>query len=257
MNISEFSPNPGTSFSATDLSRLASFGFEIPFDTVYAGYLIDRVLVRLDELIPSSPKHWSRNEILSWINDAITELNLIAGYLTKTVTVTWSQSNNNILLPEGTIIALEVYYNKEVIKKYTVEELDSKLIWDDGSVGYKPKAWCPLGTQNLIVYPLAPSAGFELSVMTLYQPDAVTYEATQEIEVTPQFIDCIDHYCFARARFKEGGAEFQQAEIDYGRFFDMASQLKLRSSRQRRVDWRSKIQSRSSSVRLKDLDVRQ
>lgn len=257
MNISEFSSSPGASLSSTDLVRLASFGFEVLFDTIYAGYLVDRALTRLNELIPSTPKHWTRAEILSWINDAITELNLISGYLTKTITVAWSETNNNITLPDDTIVALEVYYNNDVVKKYTIEGLDSKFIWDDASTGYKPKAWCPFGTQNLIIYPLAPASSLNLSIITLYQPAAITSETGQEIEVNQQFIDCIDHYIFARARFKEGGAEFLQAEGDYARFFEMANELKLRASRQRRVDWKSRIQSRSSYVRLKDEDANQ
>jgi hypothetical protein len=93
--------------------------------------------------------------------------------------------------------------------------------------------------------------------MTLYQPATITAEITQPIEVVGQFIDCIDHYIVGRALFKEGGAEFQQAEIAYSRFFEMANDLKLRSSRQRRVDWKSMITARASYIRLKDEDVSQ
>jgi hypothetical protein len=251
MNISEFSTSPGTSLSEIDLVRLATFGFEIGSLTPYGAVLIDRVLLRLAELYPTSPKHWTRSELLGWMNDAITELNLIAGYLTQTSSVSWSQTNNVISLPADTIVPLELYYNNEVIKKYTVEGLDSKFNWNDGSVGYKPKAWCPIGTTKILVYPLSQKAAQSLSVVTVYQQDSVV-EAGVELEVMPQYIEAIEHYMFARARFKEGGAEFQQADIDYGRFSEMASELKLRCGRQRRVGWNARIKTKTSYIRLKD-----
>jgi hypothetical protein len=251
MNISEFSTSPGTSLTETDLVRLATFGFEVSSLVPYGKVLIDRVLYRLAELYPDTPKHWTRNELLGWLNDAITELNLISAYLTKTNSVSWSQSNNIISLPADTIVPLELYYNNQVIKKYSVEGLDSKFNWDDGSVGLRPMAWCPVGTTKILVYPRSQKAAQTLSLVTVYQADPIP-EAGEQLQVPPQYIEAIEHYMFARARFKEGGAEFQQADIDYGRFAEMAKELKLRSGRQRRVGWDARMKTRSSYIRLKD-----
>ena len=252
MNISEFSTSPSTTLSETDLVRLATFGFEVSSLTIYAGHLIDRVLLRLAELYPTTPKHWTRAEILGWMNDAITELNLIAGYLNETITLSWSQTNNVLDLPATAISPIEVYYNNKVVKKYTVEGLDSKVNWNDGSTGLEPKAWCPLGTTKILVYPLSYKSSQNLSVITLYQPSAITSESGSPLEVQDQYISAIEHYMFARARFKEGGAEFKQADIDYGRFFELANELKTRYSKKRRVGWKTKFQDRGSQVRLKD-----
>jgi hypothetical protein len=251
MNISEFSTSPGTSLSETDLVRLATFGFEVSSLTPYAGLIIDRVLLRLAELYPSTPKHWSRAELLGWLNDAITELNLLSAYLTETVTVAWSQTNNVLSLPADTIIPVEIYFNGRIVKKYTVEGLDSKLTWDDGSVGYEPKAWCPIGSTMILVYPMSQSAGKNLSILTVYQQSTIPESGTP-IPVPPQYLDAIEHYMFARARFKEGGAEFQQADIDYARFFELANDLRDRSTRKRRTNWKSRFGVRGSYVRLKD-----
>lgn len=251
MNISEFSTSPGISLTDTDLVRLVSFGFEVSFLVPYGTPLIDRVLLRLAELFPTSPKHWTRAEILGWLNDAICELNLISGYLSKTDTITWSQSNNVIDLPSDSILPLEIYYNNRVIKKYTVEGLDSKFNWNDGSVGLEPKAWCPIGTTKVLVFPLSQKVSQDLSVVVIHEHDEIA-EAGVQIPVQPQYIEAIEHYMFARARFKEGGAEFQQADIDYARFFEMANELRLRAGRQRRVGWSARMKAKSSYVRLKD-----
>jgi hypothetical protein len=251
MLISEFSTSPGTTLSVTDLCRLCSFGFEVTFLAPYAATIIDRVLYRLAELYPESPKHWTRAELLGWLNDAITELNLISAYLTKTSTIEWSQTDNVIDLPTDTIVPLELYYNNSVIKKYTVEGLDSKFNWNDGSIGLRPQAWCPIGTTMILVYPLSQKADQDLSVVTIYQHDAVA-ESGDSIPVNAQYVEAIENYMFARARFKEGGAEFQQADIEYNRFFEASNELKLRSDRQRRVGWNARIRAKSSSVRLKD-----
>jgi hypothetical protein len=255
MNISEFSTSPGASLTETDLCRLASFGFEITFSGADTEAIISRVLMRLAEMSPENPKHWSRDEILVWLNDAITEFNLIAGYLTKTVTVSWSQTENVLNLPNDTIVPLEVYYNDNIIKKYTIEGLDSKLVWDDGSTGLVPKAWCPFGSQKIVVYPLSQKSTQSLSVVTLYQPSTLTGPAS--IEVVHQYFDAIEHYMYARARFKEGGAEFQQADIDYDRFFEQAVEWKTRVSQQRRTTWKTRIKAITSHIRLKDVDEAQ
>jgi hypothetical protein len=226
MNISEFSPTPGITLSETDIVRLASFGFEVLSLVPYASVIIDRVLTRLAEIYPSTPKHWTRDELLGWLNDGVTELNLIAGYLTRTATVSWSQTSN-------------------------ILSLDSKVVWDDGTVGYKPKAWCSLGTTKILVYPLSQKISQNISVLILYQPTPIP-EAGEALSVPPQYIDAIEHYMYARARFKEAGAEFVQADIDYKRFFELANELKIRAGRQRRVGFGDRFKTRSSYVRLKD-----
>jgi hypothetical protein len=251
MNISEFSPTPGITLSETDIVRLASFGFEVLSLVPYASVIIDRVLTRLAEIYPSTPKHWTRDELLGWLNDGVTELNLIAGYLTRTATVSWSQTSNILSLPVDTISPIELYFNNEVVKRYTVEGLDSKVVWDDGTVGYKPKAWCSLGTTKILVYPLSQKISQNISVLILYQPTPIP-EAGEALSVPPQYIDAIEHYMYARARFKEAGAEFVQADIDYKRFFELANELKIRAGRQRRVGFGDRFKTRSSYVRLKD-----
>lgn len=212
--------------------------------------LINRALLRLAEAIPATPKHWTRAEVLYWINDAVTELNLIAGNLTKSVDVTWSRTNNVLDLPADTISPIELYFNSEVIKKYSVEGLDSKLRWDDSSVALKPKAWCPIGTTKILVYPMAQKADQTVQIVAMYQPAAVAEAGA--LEVPAQYVDAIEHYIFARARFKEGGAEFAQGEIDYDRFFKMADELKIRTQNQRRTGWRNRIELKGSLVGLKD-----
>lgn len=256
MNISEFSTSPGATLTTTDLVRLASFGFEIAFDTIYAGYLIDRVLLRLAELYPATPKHWSRTEIRYWLNDAINELNLIAGYLTKTVDLTWSNTTNVLSLPNDTVAVQELYYNNEIIKKYTIDGLDSKGVWDNGATGLKPLAWCAMGTTKVLVSPMAPTTGLTIKAVILYQPTEITLDTAQALEVMPQYMPAIEHYMFARARFKEGGAEFVQADADYARFFELANDLRIRSSRKRRVTWKDRFQLESAYVRLKDEGAR-
>lgn len=251
MNISEFSINPGTSLTETDLVRLASFGFEVNSLVPYAAAMVSRVLTRLAEIYPQTPKHWTRAEILGWLDDAVTEFNLISGYVNKTISLAWSQTENVLNLPSDTIAPIEVYYNSEVIKKYTVEGLDSKVKWNDGSIGLKPLAWCPLGTTKIIVYPLSQKAAQNLSIVVLYQP-VPAVEAGTPIAVPPQYYDAIEHYMLGRALFKESGAEFQQADIHYNRFFEMAREWKTRTSEQRRVNWEDRIKSKSSYVRLKD-----
>lgn len=248
MYISEFSPTPGTEL---DLTALVTFGFTISPDEIYAGFLIDRVLRRLDEADPETPKHWSRDELLLWLDDAITEFNLITGYLNQTVSVDWSQTENVLDLPGDTVAPIEVIYGNTVLKKYSLEGFDSKFQWEDGKTGVRPLGWAPIGTTKIVVYPLAPSSGKTLSVVTLYQPDPAVERGT-DIEVPDQYHDAIEHYMFARARFKEGGKEFLQADKDYERFYDQADEWGIRTDEQRRTMWKNRFNVKPSYDSLKD-----
>lgn len=59
-----------------------------------ASQILDQAIRRLNELTVGAPKHWSRPELLVFLNDAIHEMNLIAGDIQALLSVVINDVDN-------------------------------------------------------------------------------------------------------------------------------------------------------------------
>jgi hypothetical protein len=186
--------------------------------------IIDQAARRLNELSTTAPVHWTRAELLVYLNDAVNELNLISGEIQSTVTIALTAADNVYTNPVTVIAPLSVRVNDHYLHKESVSELDNEADWEAATANRRdPKDWAPLGTNLMIIYPrplAAATAYVEAFVSHTPAVDgAGTLEIRQEYEIA------IEDYIISRAMFKEGGAEFHQAEQWYSMFADEVRHL--------------------------------
>lgn len=186
--------------------------------------IIDQAARRLNELSTTAPVHWTRPELLLYLNDAVNELNLISAEIQNTVTVALTDVDNVYALPVGVIAPLSVRVRNHYLHKESVSELDNETDWEEASANrYDLKDWCPLGTNLILVYPRP------LAPVTAYVEALVAHTAAVDgagtLEIRAEYEVAIEDYIISRAMFKEGGAEFHQAEQWYSTFADAVRHL--------------------------------
>ena len=189
---------------------------------VSGAEIISQILRRLDELSTTTPVHWTRAEILVYVNEAINEFNLIAWEYQAEHLVSVNSANNVCNCPSA-IIAASSVRGPRYLRRATVEDMDHECEWEAASaVRAIMKTWAPIGLNKFMVYP-RPIVATTVCVAGLADPPLVT-DSEDHIMVKPEWIGAIEDYCVERATFKEGPSELGQSGHLYQSFLDKANQ---------------------------------
>jgi len=215
----------------------------------YANTILDQAIRRLNELSTSAPVHWTRAELLVFLNDGISELNLISADYQTTVDVTINSSQAVWDITSGIIAPLSVRVDDKYLIRESVEDLDKEYDWEDPIyTRMDPKTWAPVGLYKMVVFPRAFDTK-TASVECLTQHTAVT-DAAVALPVRPEYERPLEDYIVSRALFKEGGAEFQQGTEIYNRYVDAVNQLAGRNVLRAAPLWETK-EAKTSETTLR------
>lgn len=196
-----------------------------------ASSVIDQVLRRLEESV-SSPKFYSRSEILQHLNDGLLELTLIGAQLTSEQTHVLIGAKQQGL-PEGAIAVIHVAYADVKIEKTSIEQFDRNNANWDAQSGIL-KNWAPCGL-NQWFCDRHPTSTENVKLTTLDQPATLTENST--IDLDAEYIEALEDYCFHAVRFKEGGLEFEQAMPEYDSFRKLAGFVARRTFSEQWTVW--------------------
>jgi len=181
---------------------------------ITASEVIDQTLELLDE-DPLNPVFWTREELLVHLNDAIREFNLIALKFQERVTSSLPQSVAFQVTPLGAIAVLEISRGDVFLRKRVLEGMDREQPRWQLQTGARPKQWGPVGI-NLFFLSPNPTTNQSLELTLLQQPMILSEDTV--IDLDDEYVDALGDYVFHMARFKEGGAEFQQSLKQYESF---------------------------------------
>lgn len=177
-----------------------------------AGSVVDDALDRLQES-RTTPIFWSRAELLIFVNEGFLEFTISAGQLTTETTYPLIGAKIQAI-PVTAIALIHVSYASEMVEKSTIERFDRANPNWESQYGVLQK-WSPCGLDKWIV-DRHPTSALSVSLTTLDNPQPL--EEDSEIDLAPEYIEALTDYVFHMARFKEGGAEFQQAMPAYDDF---------------------------------------
>lgn len=189
--------------------------------------LISQVLRRLDELDPATPVHWLREEILVFVNEALTELNLIAWEFQDTATVTLDDTHNVYDQPSAILAAVTVRA-PNYLRRQTADDIDHEVRWDSPTAKrLNVRTWAPLGLNKFMIYP-RPLGSLSAYVEGIVEHTPVT-DSAMTLPVRPEYESAIEDFCVERATFKEGPSELEQAGSHYKNFLDKVQQASGRN----------------------------
>ena len=181
-----------------------------------AGDVIDSVCDRLEES-RTGPIFWSRAELLVLLNEGYLELQLITGLLISERTYTMIGAKQQAV-PDGAIALLHVAYTNLAIEKSSIELFDRENANWDAQSGILQK-WAPMGLEHWFC-DRHPAASIAVKLTTLDIPTTLTESTTIDIE--QEYVEALIAYTFHGARFKEAGAELQQAMSAYDEYLSIA-----------------------------------
>ena len=180
--------------------------------------LITQVLTRLDEVDPLVPIHWTRAEILSHVNEALGELNLVIWEFQATASLAITPSANVYDCPAAMIAAISVRDGK-YLRQETFDSLDKSVPWEaPAAKRISPTSWAPLGLNKLIIYP-RPHVAKSITIEGVIEHTPVT-DSAMAIPASAEYESAIENYCVERATFKEGVQELYQASSLYNEFLE-------------------------------------
>lgn len=196
-----------------------------------AAQIIDRVLERVDEST-SDPRFWSRAELLQHVNDGFLELTIMCGQLTSNRTYAMVGAKVQAV-PSGAIAIMHLAYSSQVIEKSSVELFDrNNANWDNQS-GVLTK-WAPCGLDRWFC-DRQPTTAQSVVLTTLDRPATLAEGTT--IDLDPEYVEGLEYYAFHMARFKESGAEFDQAMTAYDDFLAIVGHKEQRTFSQMWTLW--------------------
>jgi hypothetical protein len=185
-------------------------------------------LQRIDELVPATPIHWTRAEILGFVNDALYELNLIAWEFQLSVTDTVVDTENVYDCPDEILAPMSIRTGSKYLLRETVTDLDREAQWELASrKRMNISTWAPLGLNKYVIDP-KPLASTSVYIEGLVEHTPVT-DTAMDLPIRPEYDNAIQDYVIERAMFKEGGAELAQQNILYKDFIETAQQLSGRN----------------------------
>src|SRR5919109_1947201 len=186
--------------------------------------IITQALNRLD-----NPTRWTRAELLVFLNDALHELNLVAGAFQSAATITVTGTANVYAAPSGTVAPLAISSSGRYLLRRTISDLDDESDWE------KPEAarlrvsdWAPLGLTKIVIFP-RPLSSTILSVERLTEHTAAT-DGTTALPLPSEYDSALEDYVVGRALFKEGGPEVAEGAALHKRFLDTVQELAGRRS---------------------------
>ena len=185
-------------------------------------------LQRLDELDPNAPVHWTRPELLVFVNDALFELNLIAWEFQGTATITIHSNANVYDYPAAILAGVTASANNKYFQRENLGDLDKEAQWEDPNRQRKNiTTWSPLGLNKFVIDP-KPMADTTVSIEGLVEHTPVADDST-DLPIRPEYDNAIQDYVIERAMFKEGGAELAQQGLLYKDFISTAQQMSGRN----------------------------
>lgn len=129
-------------------------------------------------------------------------------------------------------------------------DLDNEAQWEKADQKrLKVKVWCPLGLTKIVIWPRPLSADTAYVESLIMHVDVL--DAAIPLPVRSEYERAIEDFIVARAMFKEGGAEFEQANLFYARFLDTVQQLSGRNILRRYPAWEI-IDTKTSHVTLRE-----
>lgn len=181
------------------------------------GSIVDTVLSELEESI-TTPVFWTRAELLQHLNDGLLELNLLTAKFQSESAVFAPTTATLQTTPAGAICLLHISRNSLFLRKRTLEEMDkeNRKWMREISSGNVIRQWGPVGLNLFFVYPRLLASGSNLTIVTLDIPPTIGEGTT--IALDNEYVSALEQYVFHMARFKEGGAEFQQSMEAYDSF---------------------------------------
>jgi hypothetical protein len=180
--------------------------------------LISQVLRRLDELDTVAPVHWTREEILVFVNEALTELNLIAWEFQDSADVTLNTDDNVYDQPTAILAAVAIRA-PNYLRRQTADDIDHEARWDSSTEKrLRARTWAPLGLNKFLIYP-RPLGNVTATVEGIIEHTPVT-DTAMALPVRPEYEGAIEDFCVERATFKEGPSELGQAERHYQSFLE-------------------------------------
>ena len=198
--------------------------------------LIDQVIRRLNEITAATPVHWARSEILVFINDALTELNLIPAEIQTSEVVSANSGANIYALAAGVIAPLTARTSFGYLSKQSVIDMDNELDWElPSAVRMRIKQWAVFGLTSILINP-RPLAATNITIDELHAHTPAT-DAAVNLEIRPEYEPAIQDYAVSRAMFKEGGAELDQMEQYHAAFLDAVQMLSGRNVLRRYPAW--------------------
>lgn len=214
-----------------------------------AGEIVSQVLRRLDEE-PEDPVFWTRSEILVLLNEGYAELNLIAHKLTSTRTIN-QMSAHFIRIPETAIAASSLAVGTRAIQKGSLEASDLNNAGWCGDIGV-PRRWGAVGCERIFLdrYPTS-TDGTDLVLTTLDIP--LELDESTIIDLEAEYMLALENYAFSCARFKEGGAEFQQGLASYDDFLKTCGLATDRTVSAQFEEW-ARIPSPSTGLSYSTVD---
>jgi hypothetical protein len=184
--------------------------------------IISQVLRRLDELSTTTPVHWTRAEILVFVNESLTELNLMSWIFQGTVSLTVNPTDNVYDHP-ATVIGAITIRCPDYLRRENVYNLDLEARWDSAAANRLAiETWAPLGLNKFLIYPrpLVPATAYVEGVI---EHTPVT-DNEDPIPVRAELESALQDYCVERATFKEGAAGLEQVAPLYKHFLEKAQQ---------------------------------
>lgn len=218
-----------------------------------SSQVLDQAIRRLNELSTTAPVRWTRSELLVYLNDALRELNLIAGDYQNTQDLTVDNTDPVWDVPTATIGVLSVRSSDGYLLRETVEDLDKAVDWEDTTkTRLRIKSFAPLGLNKIVIYPL-PNEPVTLKLEVLSEYDEVLDDGSDLVDwLRVEYHTALEDFIVARAMFKEGGAEFAQAVSMYNRFIDTVQQLSHRNIVRRYPAWEVQPEAKPSQVTLRE-----
>jgi hypothetical protein len=190
--------------------------------------LISQVLRRLNELDPDNPVHWTREEILVFVNDAVIELNLIAWEFHSTVSDAINAADNIYDCPDSILAITSVRVGNKYLFRGSLSDLDLEVKWEEsGANRLNVTNWSPVGLDKYLIYPRPLSAGTAY-LESLIEP-TVMEDDDDALPVRPEYEAAIENYVVERATFKSGGAELNQVAALYAEYLDSAKEISGRN----------------------------
>jgi hypothetical protein len=181
--------------------------------------LITHILTRLDELTPLTPIHWTRTEILVFVNDALTELNLIAWEFQNSASLAVDTTESIFDTPATIFAAISIIDQGRYLRREPLADLDHEDDWDlPWHTSSKCKEWCPVGLNLILIHPRS-TISKTLTVEGLIEHTPVT-DTAMALPVLPEMEPAIEDFAIERAKFKEGGQVLNQAGAMYQAFLD-------------------------------------
>jgi hypothetical protein len=190
--------------------------------------VISQVLRRLDELDPDNPVRWTRAEILVYLNEALTELNLISLEFQGSADLSIDSSNNVYSVPDPLIAISTVYINNRYLRRSTIDQLDYEIKWDVSDLKeITPRNWAPLGLNKLVIVK-KPQASLTAKLEGVKRHTPAT-DAAEDLPCRTEYIPILEDFCVHRATFRDGGYELNHAEPYYTNFLSTSQDLSGRN----------------------------